>query len=270
MNGVSRIVGWFLQAAGLSAMMAGTAFGQLEAPLGSSIDPAPYIRERGPVAGRYEHALFDVYFYEKSAQADLFIKEEGVYKTNPLRLYLYVFYHDTERNEWLPRRVTGMARPPVYEKGQMTYALQLEEGVIAEAYFHAQGNQLAMGYTVEDPRDLKYDSQHMLRVQVLPMEKGSERSGELVVVTEKGKTERYGYMESVPRFASPLESWEIQGAVFGGRVVSMKLSKKGAALNAYIYPGLRPVDGYQLNFTSLKGPSRAGLTSAPQALLTVQ
>jgi len=257
-----------------------------------SIDPQRYIRAMGKLAGMYSHPLFDACFYEQQGQMDIFVKEDGVVKSEPLRAWLHVYYNDKGQSTWVQRKAVRLLEPAVYVDGKVLFRLLMDDGVKAEVFFQAHGNQIDVGYAVHDPPGLAFPSEHMVRLQVLPAVKQDGDDGRYVCARFperltademkqkaagwtlaldplKGRNVRYAYSQPVERFISPLKESQIGGGVYGPRSVSMRAPKTGGVLNAFIYTGYWPWDGYQLSYVR-DNPAAAADNPKELATLTVE
>lgn len=269
---------------------AGPAAGAAAQPTGNELVDR-YTREMGTVLGTYDHRLFQANFYENRAQMDLFLKEEnGVVRSPPLRTWLHVYYKGS--SDWLQRRMVKLEEPAVYDHGKIHYKLLMADDVHAEVYYEVAGNQIKMGYYVQDPPGIQYASQHMLRTQVTALFEFDNETDrfqssrfaqgmtweelkpkvsdyELILKPVKGKTEHYSYAETVGRFVSPLKRWEISGGAYGPRVIHARPPKSKGSLNAFVYSGHPPGEGYMLNYVNGDASDKSALQTR-LAVITIE
>jgi len=85
----------------------------------SRILPENYAIVSNNLVGVYTSKAFDVYLYEPSSHAYIFVKENGQFLSEPLRLSLNVHYVDnsTIKYAYVPRTAVRLLEKPRFEKG---------------------------------------------------------------------------------------------------------------------------------------------------------
>lgn len=239
------------------------------------------------VLGTSEQPFFTARFYEPDARMEVSIKEGASPKTDPLPFRIHVYYQNTQTGAWLQRKPVKLLEQPVYQGGKIRYKILMADNVEVEVYYYVHDNQIEMGYFLQDPEGISFPSDHMLRCDVPPLFTLNDETGaysctrfpgtftwaelepklagfELFLKPVRGKPVHHPYSLAVERLESPVKSWQIKGGVYGPRVLSMKAPKSDdGQLNAWIYGGYRPGNGYQLNYKDLKPSSRgAGMKMA--------
>jgi hypothetical protein len=271
------------------------------AQLISAIEPRNYTPPGNTVAARFDNPEFDLYVYQPSGIALIFVKEGGAYLSEPLRLSLALYYHDPAKvpNDYVPRNSLKALEVNQTQKGVFTIKRQHVDEVVTDVYLQIGKTSVTAGYKVQDPAGIKFPSRHRFVVAspstyaISPdadgiptfyhnprvAAEGVPRDQLLKMMASwkidfrpktkvDGVPTSFSYTPSVQRFpAGGLASMMISGGVYGDNKVTVSPIGSNGGLSAWIYPGKSPMDGYGIYFRKEDGTSAP---NAPDALLKIE
>ncbi len=250
--------------------------------IASKILTENYARPGQNLVGVYNSDAFDVYFYEPSSVAYIFIKENNQYLSEPLRLQLIVFYIDKAnvKKAYTPRPALSLLEKPKFEKGVFTIRWNHKDDVESDLYIAVVNGEILAGYKLIDPPGISIKSEHYLSVYSPPAfvveeskvgtehiyfnprvpATGVSRNELLEIMTgwtlelklsdkPKGAQTSFPYTKAPKQFpGGNAKSYELSGGVYGPHSVSISPTGSGGRLYPSIYPGRALTEGFSLHF----------------------
>ncbi len=248
----------------------------------STILPENYANPGQTLVGTYTSDAFDIYFYEPSSVAYVFIKENKQYRSEPLRLQLVVFYIDKAnvKKAYTPRPALSLLEKPKFEKDVFTIRWKHKHDVESDLYIAVVNGEILAGYKLVDPPGISIKSGHYLSVYSPPVfaveesKTGTEHRyfnprvsatgvsrNELLEMMAgwtlnvklndkpKGAATSFPYTKALKHFpGGSARSYDLMGGVYGPNVVSLSPTGPGGGLYPSIYPGRALTEGFSLHF----------------------
>lgn len=271
------------------------------AQLIAAIDPSNYTPPGNTVSACFNNPAFDLYVYEPSGIALIFVKEDGAYLSSPLRLFLELYYVDPAKvqNTYVSRPSQKALDVNQTKKGVFSIRRQHIDDVITDISIQVAKNSVTAGYKVQDPEGIKYPSRHRFVLSspstyaVSPdadgiptyyhnprvAAEGVSRDQLLKMMASwkvdfrpktkaDGAPTSFNYIPAVDRFpAGGMASMTISGGVYGDNKVTVSPVGANGGLSAWIYQGKSPMDGYGIYYRKEDATSAPG---APDALLKIE
>lgn len=267
----------------------------------SAIEPRNFTPPGNTVAACFNNPEFDLYVYQPSGIALIFVKEDGAYLSSPLRLFLELYYVDPAKfpNNYVPRNSLKALEVNQTQKGVFTIKRQHIDEVVTDIYLQIGKTSVTAGYKVQDPTGIKFPSRHRFVLAspatyaVSPDADGiptfyhnprvaaeGVARDQLVKMMAPWKVDfrpktkvdgvptSYSYTPSVKQFPpGGLASMTMSGGVYGDNKVNVSPVGSNGSLASWIYQGKSPMDGYGIYYhkeDALSPPE------SPDALLKIE
>lgn len=269
----------------------------------ATIERENYVPHKNEVAGIFEGRIFDVVFYSPSGSANVFVKENGKYLSEPIRLSLALSYI----NESAPKgtqKSTALEIQSVerctYDRGVFRIVCKRDKNVTSEIWASVKDGELKMSYRAEDPEKVlsaNGENSHRLALYFPPSYLGvldenthaytyySPRvaaSGVDFAIVKKlvepwqvlfkpvakaeGVPSTLKYSDSIGKFYSSVNGFAISGGAYGPRRVNVAAVGSSAIMNVWLYPGKTLADGFR---AVLYKKNFATPAEAPSAFLQI-
>ncbi|MCL1909689.1 MAG: hypothetical protein FWG05_02000 [Kiritimatiellaeota bacterium] len=265
----------------------------------SEIDPLNYFTPRDAVYGPIVTKEYDAYFVEPNCRLFVFVKEDGAFKSEPIRIMPDMYYDNVKSatQRYVRREIKEVTGEPQFNPKDGTFRVGRlhDDDVASEVFYSCKPNEIKAGYRVTDPAKIEFETKHRLIATLsktylqtdaedgmtkihhsprLPPE-GADYAKVLSAVEGwkvnfrtdvKDERTTFAYNKIAERMPSRASSATLSGGVYGRNGVTFSVASAGT-IWPWIYPSTCPMDGYTLAFAKNPGKTAPDL---PAAMLKIE